>query len=86
MFGSNPMTGSIGVVTINLPRIGYQSSSLSEFKARLWRLMHVAKTSLEIKRKIIEDQSERGLYPYSTYYLRNIKERTGQYWYNHFNT
>ena len=48
--------------------------------------MHVAKTSLEIKRKIIEDQSERGLYPYSTYYLRNIKERTGQYWYNHFNT
>lgn len=86
LFGSNPMTGSIGVVTINLPRIGYQSSSLSEFKARLWRLMHVAKTSLEIKRKIIEDQSERGLYPYSTYYLRNIKERTGQYWYNHFNT
>ncbi len=86
LFGSNPMTGSIGVVTINLPRIGYLSSSLSEFKARLWRLMHIAKTSLEIKRKIIEDQSEKGLYPYSTHYLRNIKERTGQYWYNHFNT
>ena len=48
--------------------------------------MHVAKTSLEIKRKIIEDQSEKGLYPYSTHYLRHIKERTGQYWYNHFNT
>jgi len=86
LFGSNPMTGSIGVVTINLPRIGYLSSSMSEFKARLWRLMHIAKTSLEIKRKIIEDQSEKGLYPYSTHYLRNIKERTGQYWYNHFNT
>ena len=86
LFGSNPMTGSIGVVTVNLPRIGYMSSSLNEFKARLWRLMQVAKTSLEIKRKIIEDQSERYLYPYSAHYLRNIKEKTGQYWFNHFNT
>jgi len=86
LFGSNPMTGSIGVVTINLPRIGYMSNSLNEFKARLWRLMQVAKTSLEIKRKIIEDQTQKNLYPYSAHYLRNIKERTGQYWYNHFNT
>jgi len=86
LFGSNPMTGSIGVVTVNLPRIGYMSSSLNEFKARLWRLMQVAKTSLEIKRKIIEDQSERYLYPYSAHYLRNIKEKTGQFWFNHFNT
>lgn len=86
LFGSNPMTGSIGVYTINLPRIGYLSSSMSEFKSRLWRLVQIGKTSLEIKRKIIEDQSERGLYPYATHYLRNIKERTGEYWYNHFNT
>lgn len=86
LFGSNPMTGSIGVYTINLPRIGYLSSSKSEFKARLWRLASIGKTSLEIKRKIIEQQSEEGLYPYSTHYLRNIKERTGQYWYNHFST
>lgn len=86
LFGSNPMTGSIGVYTINLPRIGYLSSSKEEFKARLWRLVQVGKTSLEIKRKIIEDQSERGLYPYATHYLRNIKARTGEYWYNHFNT
>ena len=86
LFGSNPMTGSIGVVTVNLPRIGYMSNSLNEFKARLWRLMQVAKTSLEIKRKIIENQSERNLYPYSAHYLRNIREKTGQYWFNHFNT
>lgn len=86
LFGSNPMTGSIGVVTINLPRIGYLSSSESEFKSRLWRQVQIAKTALEIKRKVIEQQSEKGLYPYSTHYLRHIKERTGQYWYNHFST
>ena len=86
LFGSNPMTGSIGVYTINLPRIGYLSSSMSEFKSRLWKLVQIGKTSLEIKRKIIEDQSEKGLYPYATHYLRNIKARTGEYWFNHFNT
>ncbi|MGI5877353.1 MAG: ribonucleoside triphosphate reductase [Christensenellales bacterium] len=86
LFGSNPMTGSIGVYTINLPRIGYLSRSKSEFKARLWRLMHLGKTSLEIKRKIVEDQTEKGLYPYSAHYLRDIKARTGRYWHNHFNT
>lgn len=86
LFGSNPLTGSIGVFTINLPVIGYQSSSKSEFKARLWRMVHVGKTSLEIKRKIIEHQSEKGLYPYATHYLRHVKERTGSYWTNHFNT
>ncbi len=86
LFGSNPLTGSIGVYTINLPRVGYLSSSMSEFKARLWRLVHIGKTSLEIKRKIIEDQSGKGLYPYASNYLRHVKERTGEYWYNHFNT
>lgn len=86
LFGSNPMTGSIGVVTINLPRIGYISKSEEEFKARLWRLTHIAKNSLELKRKIVETQSEKGLYPFSAHYLRNVKMRTGQYWYNHFNT
>ncbi len=86
LFGSNPMTGSIGVVTVNLPRIGYLSRTESEFKARLWRMVHLAKASLEIKRKVIEDQTQKGLYPYSAYYLRDIKARTGRYWYNHFNT
>jgi anaerobic ribonucleoside-triphosphate reductase len=86
LFGSNPLTGSIGVFTINLARMGYLSKSVSEFKARLWRLANIGKTSLEIKRKIIEQQSEKGLYPYSAHYLRHVKERHGQYWYNHFNT
>ncbi len=86
LFGSNPMTGSIGVYTINMPRIGYLSKSKNEFKARVWRLMHLGKTSLEIKRKAIEDQTEHGLYPYCANYLRDVKARTGQYWYNHFNT
>lgn len=86
LFGSNPLTGSIGVFTINMPRIGYLSQSVTEFKERLRKLVYTGKTSLEIKRKIIEDQSEKGLYPYATHYLRNVKERTGEYWYNHFNT
>ncbi|NLD47350.1 MAG: ribonucleoside triphosphate reductase [Clostridiaceae bacterium] len=86
LFGSNPLTGSIGVFTINLPRIGYLSSTESEFKARLWRMACIGKTSLEIKRKILEQQSEAGLYPFSTYFLRDVKLRTGQYWFNHFST
>ncbi|HAL74324.1 MAG TPA: ribonucleoside triphosphate reductase, partial [Clostridiales bacterium] len=86
LFGSNPMTGSIGVVTINLPRLGYQASTESEFQARLWRVIQLAKDSLEIKRKTIEEQTARGLYPYSAHYLRNINARTGEYWFNHFNT
>jgi anaerobic ribonucleoside-triphosphate reductase len=86
LFGSNPMTGSIGVVTINLPRIGYLSRNKEEFFARLRRQAEIAKTSLEIKRKIIEQQTEAGLYPYSRVYLKDVKERFGSYWYNHFNT
>lgn len=86
LFGSNPMTGSIGVYTINLPRIGYLSRTKDEFKSRLWRLIHLGKNSLEIKRKIIEDQTEKGLYPYCAYYLKDIKRRTGKFWSNHFNT
>lgn len=86
LFGSNPMTGSIGVVTINLPRIGYLSHNKEEFFARLRRQAEIAKTSLEIKRKIIEQQTEAGLYPYSRVYLKDVKERFGSYWYNHFNT
>lgn len=86
LFGSNPMTGSIGVYTINLPRIGYLSETREEFFQRLEDIAELGKISLEIKRKIIEQQTERGLYPYSSYYLRNVKKRTGEYWTNHFNT
>jgi anaerobic ribonucleoside-triphosphate reductase len=86
LFGSNPLTGSIGVFTINLPRIGYLSRTKDEFFARLKRIAEIGKTSLEIKRKVIEDQTNKGLYPYSAIYLKSVKERFGNYWENHFNT
>jgi len=86
LFGSNPLTGSIGVVTINLPRIAYLSKSEPEFRTRLWQQMNIARNSLEIKRKIIEDQTEKGLYPYSANFLKDVKAKTGFYWFNHFNT
>ncbi|MCS6958087.1 MAG: ribonucleoside triphosphate reductase [Aquificaceae bacterium] len=85
-FGANPLTGSIGVVTINMPRIGYLSNSEEEFLQRLSELMELAMESLEIKREVLEDLTERGLYPYSKFYLRDIKARFGQYWKNHFST
>jgi len=86
LFGANPLTGSLGVVTINLARIGYLSKNKEEFKERVYRLMELAKESLEIKRKIIEKFTEDRLYPYSMFYLDNIKERFGSYWKNHFST
>ncbi|OPX45894.1 anaerobic ribonucleoside-triphosphate reductase [Ruminiclostridium hungatei] len=86
LFGSNPLTGSIGVVTINLPRLAYLSKSESEFLTRLWQQINIAKNSLEIKRKVIEEQTSKCLYPYSANYLKDVKERTGHYWFNHFNT
>jgi anaerobic ribonucleoside-triphosphate reductase len=86
LFGSNPLTGSIGVVTINMPRIGYLSNSEDKFLARLRNLMSLAKESLEIKRKILERFTDGGLYPYTKYYLRNVKKRFGEYWKNHFST
>ena len=86
LFGANPMTGSIGVVTINLPRIGYLSKTKREFFERLNELMQLAKESLETKRKILEDLTDNGLYPYASHYLSSIKERFGSYWQNHFST
>ena len=86
LFGSNPLTGSIGVVTVDLPRLAYLSKTESEFQTRLWQQMYIAKNSLEIKRKVIEEQTEKGLYPYSANFLKDVKKRTGYYWYNHFNT
>ena len=86
LFGSSPMTGSIGVVTINMPRLGYLSRDEDEFLERLERLMVLARESLEIKRKVLERFTERDLYPYSKYYLSAVKERFGEYWKNHFST
>ncbi|NDL66387.1 ribonucleoside triphosphate reductase [Anaerotalea alkaliphila] len=86
LFGSNPLTGSIGVVTLNLPRIGYRSKTREQFLERLQGAVDLAVESLELKRKCIERWSDEGLYPYCCIYLQEIKERTGQYWSNHFST
>jgi len=86
LFGANPMTGSIGVVTINMPRIGYLSKSKKEILAKLDYLMDLAHQSLETKRDLIENLTERGLYPYTKFYLDSIKMRRGHYWSNHFST
>ncbi|MDP4184413.1 MAG: ribonucleoside triphosphate reductase, partial [Bacteroidota bacterium] len=86
LFGANPLTGSVGVVTINMPRLGYESGSEDDFFHRLDKLMELAKESLETKRKVIEHFTEKGLYPYSKFYLRHVKARTGKFWKNHFST
>ncbi len=86
LFGAAPLTGSIGVATINMPRIGYLAKDEKEFFARLEKYMDIAKESLEIKRKLVEQLTERGLYPYTKFYLAPIKARRGQYWANHFST
>ena len=85
-FGANPLTGSIGVVTMNMPRIGYLSKDEDEYFERLERVMDVARDSLEIKRKVLEAFTENGLYPYSRRYLRHVKEGYGKFWKNHFST
>ncbi len=85
-FGANPLTGSIGVVTLNLPRIGYLSKDEDEFFERLEALMETAKSSLEIKRKVLEAFTDNGLYPYSRRYLRHVKEGYDKFWKNHFST
>ena len=86
LFGANPKTGSIGVVTINMPRLGYLSKDEKDFFERLDNLMDTAKQSLEIKREIIENLTFSGLHPYSRFYLSDIKKTFGEYWKNHFST
>ncbi|MEM7821489.1 MAG: ribonucleoside triphosphate reductase [Candidatus Aenigmatarchaeota archaeon] len=78
LFGSSVNTGSIGVVTINMPRIGYLSRNESQFFERLSEAMETAKKSLEIKRKIVTKNMENGLLPYTKFYLGSLE--------NHFST
>jgi len=75
LFGSNPLTGSVGVVTMNLPRMAFLAEK-----------MNLAKESLEKKRKVLENFTDKDLYPYTKYYLRDIKARHGAFWTNHFST
>ena len=86
LFGSQPLTGSVGVVTINMPRIGYLSKTRKDFYQRLGKLMDLAKDSLEIKRKTLDDFIEKGLYPYTQHYLSSVKQMRGSYFGNHFST
>ncbi|ORJ60328.1 ribonucleoside triphosphate reductase [Geothermobacter hydrogeniphilus] len=86
LFGSNPLTGSIGVVTVNLPRAAYLADSITSFYARISELMRFAFESLEIKRKQLERFTAEGLYPFSRFYLSGVKERSGRFWDNHFST
>ena len=77
-FGSGESTGSIGVVTINLPRIAYLAKDKDDFYARLDHMMDVSARSLSIKRKVISKLLDDGLYPYTKHYLGSFK--------NHFST
>lgn len=86
LFGANPLTGSIGVITINMPRVGYVSKNEEEFFGKLSEIMDAARDALEEKRKTVEKFTEQGLYPYSKVYLDLIKQTTGRYWDNHFST
>ena len=72
------MTGSVGVVTINMPRIGYLAKTKEDFFSRLGGLMDIAKMSLEIKRKVVEKNIEQGLLPFTKRYLPSLN--------NHFLT
>ncbi|GHT92254.1 anaerobic ribonucleoside triphosphate reductase [Spirochaetia bacterium] len=78
LFGSDELTGSIGVVTINLPRIGYLAKDETDFYRRLEKLMVLAKDSLLIKRKAVTKLLDSGLFPYTKRYLKNFD--------SHFNT
>ena len=79
LFGSAEMTGSIGVVTINMARLGYlYKNDINALLKRLEELMDLAKESLEIKRKFINSMYERGFYPYTKRYLKSFN--------NHFST
>ncbi|MGI6765469.1 MAG: ribonucleoside triphosphate reductase [Anaerovoracaceae bacterium] len=86
LFGANPLTGSINVVTLNMARIGYLSKDVQEFKARVRKLMEYAKEICDRKREMLEKYMESGLYPYSRFYLSRVKEATGSYFKNHFST
>lgn len=86
LFGANPLTGSLGVITLNMPRIGFLAKDEKEYFEKVSKLMDLAKEALLIKREVLEKFTNQGLYPYSRVYLSSIKERFGKYWKNHFST
>ncbi|NQU77893.1 ribonucleoside triphosphate reductase, partial [Candidatus Falkowbacteria bacterium] len=86
LFGANPLTGSIGVVTINMSRIGHLAKDKKDYFERLDKLMRLGRQSLEVKRKMLDSFTDEGLYPYCRVYLEGVNKRFGTYWKNHFNT
>jgi len=86
LFGANPLTGSINVVTLNMARIGYTSKTSEQFKRRIRELMEFAKEICETKREVLERYMEAGLYPYSRFFLQDVKTATCEYFKNHFST
>lgn len=87
LFGANPLTGSIGVVTLNLPLYGYLAKgNWDQFISLIDHHMSIGRSALQTKRKILERLTDNGLYPYTKFYLRDIKKRFGKYWTNHFST
>jgi ribonucleoside-triphosphate reductase len=86
LFGANPLTGSINVVTLNMARIGYLCNNVEEFKCQVRKLMEKAKKICELKRDALEKYMEIGMYPYSKYYLEGVKKSQGGYYKNHFST
>ncbi|SET67322.1 ribonucleoside-triphosphate reductase class III catalytic subunit [Natronincola peptidivorans] len=86
LFGANPLTGSINVVTLNMARIGYAANTVEEFKKRVRELMELSKEICESKRLVLERYMDAGLYPYSRYYLQGVKDATDEYFKNHFST
>lgn len=78
LFGCDELTGSLGVVTINMSSLGYQSSSKSEFFYKLKNILRISKDSLEFKKKVIERLLKEGMYPFTNQYLSTLK--------NHFLT
>ncbi|KAF6808276.1 hypothetical protein CMUS01_13933 [Colletotrichum musicola] len=86
LFGAQPLTGYIGVVTLNLPNLALRSESGSKesFLQQVADACRVAKDSLEFKRRVVDGQPE--LYPYAAHYFAGIKKRSGSFWTNHFST
>lgn len=86
LFGAHPLTGSIGVVTLNMPRIAYLAKSKEEFFEKIQHLVNLAVKSLNIKREMVESYTNQGLHPFARRWLKNVKRARGSYWGNHFGT
>ena len=87
LFGSAPLVGSLGICTINLPQAALRANNDADaFFRNVAEAMGIAKESLILKRQLLEESAENGLYPFLMHYMRSIKKETGHYFSNHFST